>query len=174
MNMEEENKADLTHRIQDEFRKEIESIHINEDLLKKIKEENPKEFRILPIWFYSPSTSYAMGLLALIFATLFFLKPSKTNELIVYKESPAQIIKDTVVMNDTIYLEKRIPAMNQTRLVSNSSSKKRKIKPRTKPPVTFAFDEQYFDSQQLEEQQKAIGKSSDESGDLAQFLGVSI
>ena len=154
------------------FENELDSIPTNHELLQRIKEENPNKKRVFPLWLQSPFWSYGYGLAALLFAFLYFTKPIETKELIVYRDNPPQLVKDTLLVKDTVYIEKEIIKNNNVKLVSNTKRKKRN-KPSI-PQATFTFKEQYFDAEQLEEQQKSVGKSSDQSGELAQFLGVSI
>ncbi len=161
----------LIDKIRQEFETEIDSIPVNKDLLQRIKEENLKKRSVLPLWFQSPVWSYGFGLASLLFACLYFFKPTETSELIVYRDNPPQIVKDTLFVKDTVFIEKEVVTKN-TRLVSNPSQRIRK--PRKSQQVTFTFNEQYFDAEQLEEQQKAVGKSSEQSEELAQFLGVNI
>ena len=159
-------------KVTQEFESEVESIPVNHDLLKKIKEENSKKKRLVLLWFQSPVWSYGFGLTALFFAFLYFLKPTETRELIVYRDNPSQVTTDTLIVKDTVFIEKEIIKNKPIQLVSNRISKKKKKT--STPQATFTFNEQYFDAEQLEEQQKAVGKSSEQSGELAQFLGINI
>lgn len=172
---EYESQHELIVKAKKGYKKELDAIPYNTELLKKIKDTPSTRRSILPLWMTRPVPGYALGLAVLAFLLLYTVTPTKTTELIVYRDGPKEIKVDTVFMRDTVFKRAELNSLpTKTKKLVSSPAKKHTPKPTIIPTASYTMQKQYFDGEQLKNQQSLVGKSSAESGELAQFLGVRI
>lgn len=171
---EYESQHEVIAKAKKGYKKELDAIPYNTELLKSIKESSSHRKSILPLWLTKPVPSYALGLAVLAFLLLYTVTPTKTTELIVYRDGPKEVKIDTVFMRDTVFKSTKLdPSPTTKKLVSRPKNKYNR-KSIIRPTASYAVQKQYFDGEQLKTQRDLVGKSSKESGELAQFLGVRI
>lgn len=169
-------ETEIINKAKEGYNKEFNELADNLAFLNQLKEVNQsKKKSFFLLWLSKPVPAYSLALASLLFMLLFYTVKPKPTELVVYKNPETLIQYDTIMVRDTIRIEKEIKSVKYKPEKKLANRVPKQTEKRTSTPIQTIVNnsEFYFDASQVSEQQNLAGSSSANS-ELAQFLGVRI
>lgn len=169
-------ESEIIKKAKEGYNQEYIELKDNPTFLNQLKEVNKtKKKPFFLLWLSKPIPAYSLVLACLLFMLLFYTVKPQPTELIVYNNPEPIIQYDTIMVRDTIMIEKENESVRikPEEKLANRVPKKLENKAFTPIQTVVNNGEFYFDASQVSEQQNLAGSSSADS-ELAQFLGVSI